>query len=146
MKKLLLIISILALVLLLVGCVDVQSIAKNAIEDMIGNATSTYTIKVSSNVTGLNFTGRYTVVTAAYDPEVWVTFNSTSQDVTEEQVPEAGYKVYTVQGVTVAAMFQKLTEEDALLKVEILMGAEVVDSDETTIPWGAVFVTAVGED
>lgn len=145
MKRLLLLISILALVLLPLGCMDVQSMIKDAIENMIAEATSTYTVKISSNVTGLNVTGRYTWVTAAYDPEAWVTFSSDSEDVTE-QIPEAGYKTYTVEGVTVAAMFQKQTEDDALLRVEILEGTRVVDSAETTDPWGAVFVSAIGED
>lgn len=145
MRKLLLIIPILALVLLPIGCMDVESMVKDAIEDMIAEATSNYTIKVSSNVTGLNFTGKYTWVTAAYDPEAWVAFSSDSEDVTEP-IPEVGYKTYAVEGVTVAAMFQKQTEENALLKLEILEGTRVVDSAETTDPWGAVFVSAIGED
>jgi hypothetical protein len=145
MKKVLLIISILALVTLPIGCTDIQSTIKNAIEDMITEATSTYTIKVSSNMTGLNVTGKYTWVIGAYDPEAWVTFSSDSEEVTE-QLPVAGYKTYTVEGVTVAAMFQKQTEENALLKVEILEGTRLVDSAQTTDPWGAVFVSAIGED
>lgn len=140
MKKLLLIISILALVLVPIGC-NVQDLAKNAIEEMLTNATSTYTIKVSSNVTGLNFTGKYTWVNAAYDPEAWVVFSSDSEDVTGN-VP----KQYTVLDViSVGGMFQKQAV-NGTLEVEIWRGGELIDSDETTDPWGAILVTAVKED
>jgi len=140
MKKLLLIISILALVLVPIGC-NVQDLAKNAIEEMLTNATSTYTITVSSNVTGLNFTGKYTWVNAAYDPEAWVVFSSDSEDVTGN-VP----KQYTVPDViSVGGMFQKQAV-NGTLKVELWRGGDLIDSSETTDPWGAILVTAIGED
>ena len=140
MKKLLLIISILALVLVPIGC-NVQDLAKNAIEEMLTNATSTYTIKVSSNVTGLNFTGKYTWVNAAYDPEAWVVFSSDSEDVTGN-VPEQ----YTVPDViSVGGMFQKQAV-NGTLKVELWRGGDLIDSSVTTDPWGAILVTAIGED
>jgi len=140
MKKLLLIISILALVLVPIGC-NVQDLAKNAIEEMLTNATSTYTIKVSSNVTGLNFTGKYTWVNAAYDPEAWVVFSSDSEDVTGN-VP----KQYTVLDViSVGGMFQKQAV-NGTLKVELWRGGDLIDSSVTTDPWGAILVTAIGED
>lgn len=140
MKKLLLIISILALVLVPIGC-NVQDLAKNAIEEMLTNATSTYTIKVSSNVTGLNFTGKYTWVNAAYDPEAWVVFSSDSKAVTGN-VPEQ----YTVPGViSVGGMFQKQAV-NGTLKVELWRGGDLIDSSVTTDPWGAILVTAIGED
>jgi len=144
MKKLLLIISILALVLVPIGC-NVQDLAKNAIEEMLTNATSTYTIKVSSNVTGLNFTGKYTWVNAAYDAEAWVVFSSDSEDVTGN-VPEQ----YTVPDViSVGGMFQKQAV-NGTLKVELWRGAvgtgTLIDSASTTDAYGAVLVTAIGKD
>jgi len=140
MKRLLLIISILTLVLVPIGC-NVQDLAKNAIEEMLTNATSTYKIKVSSNVTGLNFTGEYTWVNAAYDPEAWVVFSSDSEDVTGN-VP----KQYTVPDViSVGGMFQKQAV-NGTLKVELWRGEDLVDSSVTTDPWGAILVTAIGEE
>jgi len=145
MKKLLLIISILALVLVPIGC-NVQDLAKNAIEEMLTNATSTYTIKVSSNVTGLNFTGKYTWVNAAYDPEAWVVFSSDSEVVTTGNAPEQ----YTVPDViSVGGMFQKQAV-NGTLEVELWRGAvgtgTLIDSASTTDAYGAVLVTAIGED
>jgi len=146
MKKLLLIVAILALVMLAMGCIDVEGMIKNAIEGMLEGLTATCTIKVSSTVgvdsTGLNRTGEYEVVSAIYDEENWVSFSTDSYQV-EGQIPPAGYTEYTVdEAISVVGMFQKQGEDDALLRVEIWRGDELVDWSETASPWGAVLVVA----
>jgi len=97
-----------------------------------------YTIEVT-DTEGFNFTGRYVVVTAAYDPVNYVAFDSTSYDVVSENVS----KQYTVEdAISVGGMFQKLSV-NGTLTVKIWRGGELVDSDSTTEPFGAVLVTAV---
>jgi len=63
-------VAILALVMLAMGCMDVEGMIKNAIEGMLRDLTATCTIKVSSTVglnpTGLNRTGEYEVVSAQF--------------------------------------------------------------------------------
>ena len=146
MKRLLLIISILALVLVPIGCsVNVLTMIQNAIESALSGLEATYMIEVSGTE-GLNFMGRYVVVTAAYDPETYVAFNSTHYDISGS-VP----KQYTVTGaVSVAGMFQKLSDGNETLEVKIYRGTTngiqsipLVDSANTTESFGAVFVTAV---
>lgn len=144
MKKLLLLVAILAPVMLPVGCVDVEGMIKNAIEGMAEDLTATYTIKVSTTVglnsTGLNSTGEYDVVSAEFDPETWVDFNSDSYEV-EGQIPPAGYIEYTAdEAISVVGVFQKQGEDEELLMVELWRGTELVDSSETTAPWGAVLI------
>jgi hypothetical protein len=141
MKRLLLAISVVALVLLPMGCVDVESMTRDAIEGMLEELTVTYTIKVSGNI-GSNFTGQYDVVSAEFDPETWVDFNSDSYEV-EGQIPPAGYIEYTTdEAISVVGVFQKQGEDDELLMVELWRATELVDSSETTAPWGAVLVAA----
>jgi hypothetical protein len=137
MKKLLLLISIVALVLVPMGCnVSIQSMIENALAGISAN----YTIQVT-DTEGFNFTGRYVVVTAAYDPVNYVAFDSTSYDVSENVS-----KTYTVlDAVSVGGMFQKLSAGNETLEVKIYRGATLVDSDSTTEPFGAVLVTAVEE-
>jgi len=138
MKRLLLIVSILALVLVPVGCAG--NVVQNTIEQALAELRADYTIKVDGTG-GLNFTGRYVVVTAAYDPESYVAFSSDSYDVSGNVS-----KQYTVEdAISIGGMFQKLSEEGTLA-IEIWRGGELVDSDETTDPWGAVLVTAVKEE
>lgn len=135
MKRLLLIISILALVLVPIGCV--QSTIQSTIENALAGVSANYTIQVT-DTEGFNFTGRYVVVTAQYDPTNYVAISSTPNDVDLENVS----KEYTVlNAVEVGAMFQKLSENGTLV-VEILKGGVVVASDTTTDPYGAVLVTA----
>jgi hypothetical protein len=142
MKRLLLLISIIALVLVPIGCnVSIQSMIENALAGISAN----YTIEVGGTE-GLNFTGRYVVVTAAYDPVNYVAFSSVSHDVVSENVS----KTYTVlNAVSVGGMFQKLSAGDETLTVKIWKGAvgsgTPVDSATTTDPFGAVLVTAVKE-
>jgi hypothetical protein len=137
MKRLLLLISIIALVLVPIGCnVSIQSMIENALAGISAN----YTIEVGGTE-GLNFTGRYVVVTAAYDPVNYVAFSSVSHDVVSENVS----KTYTVlNAVSVGGMFQKLSVNGTLV-VKILKGTVEIDSTSTTDPYGAVLVTAVKE-
>ena len=141
MKRLLLLISILTLVLLPIGCVNTEGMIRNTIEDALEDLASTYTIKVCSNTTGLNFSGEYVVVNAAYDPETWVVYSSDSIPV-EGQVPQE-YTVHDV--ISVGGMFQKQSV-NGTLEVEIWKEGDLIDSSETADPWGAVFVMTIGEE
>jgi len=137
MKKLLLIISIIALVLLPIGC-NVQSMIKSTIEDALEGLRADYTIEVT-DTEGFNFTGRYYVVTAAYDAVNYVAITSTPHDVVVENVT----KQYTANDcIYVGAMFQKLSAGDETLTVKILKGSSEVASATTKEPFGAVLVTA----
>ena len=137
MKKLLLIISILVLVLVPIGCAG--NVIQSTIEDALEGLRADYTIEVGGTA-GLNFSGRYVVVTAAYDPDTYVAFSTDSSDVSGNVS-----KQYTVEdAISVGGMFQKLSV-DGTLEVEILKGGVVVDSASTTDPYGAVLVTAVKE-
>jgi hypothetical protein len=144
MKRLLLLISILALALVPIGCIDIigmiKGVAGVTIEEVLKGLTSTYTIKVDGTAE-LNFSGEYMVVTTAYDAENRVAFSSDPISV-EGQVP----KQYIVTDATaVAGMFQKQTEEGTL-RVEIWRGGVLIDSAETTDPWGAVLVMSAEEE
>lgn len=137
MKKLLLIISILVLVLVPIGCAG--NVIQSTIEDALEGLRADYTIEVGGTA-GLNFSGRYVVVTAAYDPDTYVAFSTDSSDVSGNVS-----KQYTVEdAISVGGMFQKLSV-DGTLEVEILKAGVVVDSASTTDPYGAVLVTAVKE-
>lgn len=138
MKKLLLIISSLALILLPIGCSD-QNMLKDTIESMLAGLTATYTIEVGGTE-GLNFSGEYVVVTEEYDPVNLVTSNSRSYNVSGN-IPAQ----YTAENaVSVAGMFQKKNEEGTL-EVKILKGKDLIDSANTSDTWGAVLVTAVNQ-
>jgi len=144
MKRLLLSISIVALVLVLIGC-DVQNIAKSTIESTLEANRATYTIEVSGTE-GLNFTGRYVVLNANYDSVNYVAFSSDSYDVSGNVSRE-----YTTPDVlAVEGMFQKLSGGNETLEVKIWRGAvgtgTLVDSASTTNPDGAVLVTAIKEE
>lgn len=143
MKRLLLVISIFALVLLPIGC-DVQNTVQSTIESMLAANRATYTIEVSVTE-GLNFTGRYVVVNANYDPTNYVAFSSESYDVSGNVSME-----YTAPDVlAVEGMFQKCSAGNETLEVKIWRGAvgtgTLVDSASTTNPDGAVLVTAIKE-
>jgi hypothetical protein len=136
MKKLLLIISALTLILLPIGC-NAQDMMKDTIESMLTQFTANYTIEVGGTE-GLNFSGRYVVLTEDYDPVNYVVSNSYSYNVSGN-VPAQ----YTAdEAVSIAGMFQKKSEEGTL-EVKILKGEELIDSANTSDPWGAVLVTAV---
>jgi hypothetical protein len=140
MKRLLLLISILALVLLPIGCADIGSMVEDTIEDALAGLKADYTINVGGTE-GLNFSGRYVVVNAAYDPDTYVVFSSDSYDVSGNVSGQ-----YIVEdAISVGGMFQKQAV-NGTLEVEIWIGGELIDSAETTDPWGAVLVTAIKED
>ena len=140
MKRLLLFISILALVLVPIGCMDIGGMVEDTIEDALEGLSADYTIEVGGTA-GLNFSGRYVVATAAYDPDTYVVFSSDSYDVSGNVS-----KQYTVpDAISVGGMFQKQAV-NGTLEVEIWRGGVLVDSAVTTDPWGAILVTAVKED
>ena len=129
---------ILSLVVLPAGC-NVEDMLKDTVESAIAGLTVNYTIEVGGRE-GLNFSGRYVVVTQEYDPVNLVASYSLSYNVSGS-VPAQ----YTVENaVSVAGMFQKKGEEGTL-EVKILKGEELIDSANTSDAWGAVLVTAVNQ-
>lgn len=140
MKRLLLLISIIALVLLPIGCMDVQGMIEDTIEEALEGLRADYTIEVGGTE-GLNFSGRYVVVNAAYDADTYVVFSSDPYDVSGNVSKE-----YTVEdAISVGGMFQKLSV-NGTLEVKIYIDGGLVDSASTTEPFGAVLVTAVKEE
>jgi hypothetical protein len=143
MKKLLLIASIVALALVLIGC-DLQNVTQSTIENTLAENRATYMIEVSGTE-GLNFTGRYVMVDADYDPVDYVAFSSEFYDV-------SGYvsqEYITLDVLAVEGMFQKQSGGNETLEVKIWRGdvgtGTLVDSASTTNPHGAVLVTAIKE-
>jgi hypothetical protein len=135
MKRLLLLILIVALLLLLVGCMDVQGIKLDVVNNVTQHTTGTYTIKIGGTV-GLNFTGEYSVNFYVYDLDT-DSFNYTTDSYSVGgQVPAE----YTFEGMVAGGLFQKLTDDLTLLRVEIWKNGVLEDSDSTTDPWGAVMV------
>ena len=137
MKRLLLLIAILALLLLPVSCgsVDTEQIAQDAVDKIIQHTTGTYTIKVGGTP-GLYFTGKYDVDFYEYhvDTDSWnYTYNRYKL---EGEVPAE----YTFEAMVAGGMFQKQTGDQTLLKVEIWKDGVLQDSASTTDPWGAVMV------
>ena len=137
MKRLLLLISILALVLLPMGCVDVEGITQGVIDNITQQATGTYTIKVGGTE-GLNFTGEYLARFFEMNPDTGTIDYSTDSYSVEGQVP----KEYSFEAMTAGGLFQKQTGNETLLKVEIWKDGVLKDSANTTDPWGAVMVAA----
>jgi hypothetical protein len=143
MKRLLLVISVVALVFLPIGC-DLQNVMQSTIESMLAANRATYAIEVTV-AEGLNFTGRYVTVDATYDPVNYVAFTSDSYDVSGNVSEE-----YTAPDtLAVEGMFQKLSAGNESLDVRIWRGAvgtgTLVDSAITTSPYGAVLITAIKE-
>lgn len=140
MKKLLLLISVLALALVPIGCTDIGSMIEDTIEDALEGLRADYTIEVGGTA-GLNFSGSYVVVTAAYDSDTYVALSSDSYDVTGNVSEQ-----YTVEdAISVGGMFQKQAV-NGTLEVEIWKGSDLMDSAVATDAWGAVLVTAIKED
>lgn len=137
MKRLLLFISILALVLAPMSCVDVEGITQGVIDNITQQATGTYTIKVGGTE-GLNFTGEYLARFFEMNPDTGTINYSTDSYSVEGQVP----KEYSFEGMTAGGLFQKQTGNETLLKVEIWKDGVLKDSANTTDPWGAVMVAA----
>ena len=102
MKNLLLLISILALLLLPIGCVDTEQIAQDWVDRMTLHTTGTYTIKVGGTA-GLYFTGEYQVNFLEYDlaaDDVSIHWNAYT---TEGVVP----REYTFEAMVAGGFFQK---------------------------------------
>jgi len=113
---------------------------ENEITEALEGLRADYTIEVGGTA-GLNFSGRYVVVNAAYDPDTYVVFSTDPHDVSGNVS-----KQYTVEdAISVGGMFQKQAV-NGTLEVEIWRGGELVDSASTTDPWGAVLITAVKEE
>ena len=135
MKRLLLLISILALILLPMGCVDAEAIEQDVVDNIHQQATGNYTIKVGGTV-GLYFTGEYRVNFYVYDPDTDSYDYITDLYSVGGQVPEE----YTFEAMVAGGLFQKLTGDETLLRVEIWKDGVLQDSANTTNPWGAVMV------
>lgn len=135
MKRLLLLVPILALLLLPMGCGGVQGIINSMVSDMMEKTTGDFTIKVDGTF-GLNFTGEYEVWFLHYDPDTESVVYTKDSYTVEGQVPEE----YTFESNAAAAIFQKRTGDYSLLSVEIWRDEELVASRWTTYPWGAVWV------
>jgi hypothetical protein len=133
MKRLLLLMAILAVLLLPMGCVDTEQITQDAIDKITQHTTGTYTIKVGGTA-GLYFTGGYDVLFLHYDPDTdsW-DYIPNSYSV-EGQVPAE----YTFEAMVAGGFFQKETGDETLLQVEIWKDGVLQDSASTTDPWGAV--------
>lgn len=135
MKRLLLLMAILAVLLLPMGCVDTQQTTQDVIDKITQHTTGTYTIKVGGTA-GLYFTGEYRVNFYEYhsDTDTWDYI--TNLYTTEGVVPEE----YTFEAMVAGGLFQKQTGDETLLRVEIWKEGVLQDSASTTDPWGAVMV------
>jgi len=133
MKRLLLLIPILALLLLPTGCMDIEAYEQDVIDNIIQRATGNYTIKVSGTV-GLYFTGEYEAYFYEVDPDTYGLYYTFSEFPVEGQVPAE----YTFEAMVALGFFQKLTGDETLLRVEIWKDGVLQDSASTTDPWGAV--------
>jgi hypothetical protein len=135
MKRFLLFISILALVMLPIGCVDVEGITQGVIDNITRQATGTYTIKVGGTE-GLNFTGEYLARFYEFNPDTSTMDFSTDSYSVDGQVPEE----YSFEAMAAGGLFQKQSGNETLLRVEIWKDGVLQDSANTTAPWGAVMV------
>ena len=136
MRKLSLLVPILALLLLPMGCGGVQEgIISNMFNDMLEKLTGNFTIKVGGT-DGLNFKGEYEVWFLHYDPDSEKIVYTKDSYTVEGQVPEE----YTFEANVSPVIFQKQTGDYSRLSVEIWRDEELVTWDETREPWGAVWV------
>ena len=133
MKRLLLLISILALLLLPMGCLDAEAIEQDVVDQITQQTTGHHTIKVGGTV-GLYFTGEYKAYFYEVDPDTHVVDYTFSEFLVEGQVPEE----YTFEAMVAGGGFQKQTGDGTLLRVEIWKDGVLQDSASTTDPWGAV--------
>jgi len=136
MKKLLLLVPILALLLLPMGCGGIEEgIINSMFSDMLEKLTGDFTIKVGGT-DGLNFTGEYEVWFLHYDPDTQKIVYTKDSYTVEGQVPEE----YTFEGNVSPVIFQKQTGDYSLLSVEIWRDEVLVAWRETSEPWGAVWI------
>jgi hypothetical protein len=142
MKRLLLIVSILAFTLLPMGCA--QDLIRTNLDQLIGGYVADYRITLVSEP-GLPFSGRYFSVTVIYDPEIQSpSFLFNPIDVEETIMPPEGYIDYVCHdAISVVGSFQKRTGDYTELTVEIWAGAEAVGEDSTSEPYGMVMVGGV---
>ena len=136
MKKLLLLVPILALLLLPMGCGGIEEgIINSMFSDMLEKLTGNFTIKVGGT-DGLNFTGEYEVWLLHYDPDTEKVVYTKDSYTVEGQVPEE----YTFEANVSPVIFQKRTGDYSLLSVEIWRDDVLLTWRETSEPWGAVWV------
>jgi len=136
MKKLLLLVPILALLLLPMGCGGIEEgILNSMVSDAMEKLTGDFTIKVGGT-DGLNFTGEYEAWFLHYDPDTQKLVYTKDSYTVEGQVPEE----YTFEANGAAVIFQKQTGDYSLLSVEIWRDEVLVAWRETSEPWGAVWV------
>jgi len=136
MKRLLILIPILAALLLPMGCGNLEEgIINSMVSDMMEKLTGNFTIKVGGTA-GLNFTGEYEVWYLHYDPDTQSVRYTKDSYTVEGQVPEE----YTFEGNGAAVIFQKRTGDYSQLSVEIWRDEVLAAWPETTDPWGAVWV------
>jgi hypothetical protein len=136
MKRLLLLIAIISLLLPLMGCA--QGIINSKVADMMEKVGGNFTIKVGGTA-GLNFTGEYEVWFLHYDPDTESIRYTKESYTVKGQVPQE----YTFEGAATATIFQKRAGDWwTELRVEIYQDGGLVAWQETTDPWGAVWVTA----
>jgi len=135
MKRLSLLIAILALLLLPMACVDQEQIIQDVVDSVTENTIGNYTIKVGGTV-GLRFAGEYQVNSYSYDPDTESFESFPDWYSVEGQVPAE----YTFEAMVAGGLFQKLTGYETLLRVEIWKDGVLQDSASTTSPWGAVMV------
>jgi len=134
MKRLLLFVSILALLLLPIGCGVIDGIITSRFNTLIQDATGNFTIKVGGTV-GLNFTGEYEAWFLHYVPDTQSFVYTKESYTVEGQVPEE----YSFKGAATALTFQKRTDDDSLIRGEVWKDEVLLESYETTIPWGWVW-------
>lgn len=134
MKRLLLLVPILALLLLPMSCGGVQSIIDRMASDAIAEFTGEWTIKVGGT-DGLNFTGEYEVWFLHYDPDDEKIAYTKDSYTVEGQVPEE----YTFEGMAVALFFQKQSDGYEELRVDIFVDEELTGWEWTTYPWGVLW-------
>jgi len=136
MKRLLLLIAVLALLLLPMSCAVIEGVIKSRVDAMIEEWTGNYTIKVGGTA-GLNFTGEYEVWFFHFNPDPQSIVYTKDSYTVEGQVPQE----YTFEGGATAVMFQKRAGDSwTLLEVEIWRDGELVAYRDTSDPWGAVSV------
>jgi hypothetical protein len=135
MKRLSLLIGILALLLLPMACVDQEQITQDVVDSVTENTIGNYTIKVGGTA-GLRFTGEYQVNSYSYDLDTDSFESFPDWYSVEGEVPAK----YTFEAMVAGGLFQKLTGYETLLTVEIWKDGVLQDSASTASPWGAVMV------
>jgi hypothetical protein len=140
MKRLLIIIPILALLLLVMGCGGIEGITNRRAADIIDGYTGNFTVKVGGTV-GLDFMGEYEAWFFHYDPDTGgIVYTKDSYNV-EGQVPQE----YTFEAASTAVIFQKRTDDWwTTLEVEVWRDGVLLARRETTDPWGVVWAIAGG--